>query len=264
MNETPVIPAAPASDAPKKKKKPAFRRVGTFTMGLCLILGGILLCTFLVRPSTQVLRLLKFSPLVLVALGAELLISHFRFPRARLKYDVLSVVVCCVVLLAGITGTAVGAAADVALTAPVRLDNWRNEIRDTCAGLLADEPIESMEVYFDSHLYDWEPMLILHSTDLNDLYTDSDLAISLHLSGDYDDADDFAREAKRIIRTLHAGKVQPGHLHILGRSPYDDQSFYLQLDGLFAHNLSAAELEELAMQSIDLPPETDAEVTPAE
>lgn len=255
MNEIPVIPAA--AEAPKKKKKPASRRVGTFTMGLCLILGGVLLCAFLVKPDPQVLRFLKFSPLVLICLGAELLISHFRFPRARLKYDFLSILVCFFVLLAGACGTAVGVAADVALTAPVRMDNWRDEIRDTCVGLLAEEDVESMDVWFDGYRYDWERLITLYNMRTNDLYSDADLAISLRLSGEYDDAEDFAREARAIIRALHEGKVHPGHLHILGDSPYDGQNFYLDLDGLFAHNLSLSDLENRAMDSIALPADTE-------
>lgn len=254
MNETSVISAVPAPEAPKKKKKPASRRVGTFTMGLCLILGGVLLCVFLINPSTRLLQYLQFSPLVLVALGAELLISHFRFPRARLKYDFLSVLVCFFVLLAGTCGTCVGVAAEVALTAPVRMDNWQDEIRDTCAGLLAEEEIESMDVWYDGYRYDWERMVTLYSTDLKDLYSDADLGISLRLSGEYD-AEDFAREAKSIIRALHEGKVHPGRLHILGDSPYGGQDFYLELDGMFAHNLSAAELQRRAMESVSLPEE---------
>jgi len=253
MNEVPVIPAAPTAEAPKKKKKPASRRVGTFTMGLCLILSGALLCAFLVKPDPKVLQLLKFSPVVLICLGAELLISHFRFPRARLKYDFLSVIVCFFVLLAGTCGTCVGIAADVALTAPVRMDNWRDEIRDTCAGLLAKEDVEAVDVWFDGYRYDWERMVCIYNMSTNDLYSDSDLAISLRLSGTYDDAEDFAREARTIIRALHEGNVHPGQLHILGESPYDDQNFYLDLDGLFAHNLSLSDLEKRAMGSITLP-----------
>lgn len=242
MNETSVIPAVPAPEAPKKKKKPTSRRVGTFTMGLCLILGGIFLCVFLIRPEPRMLQLLKFSPLVLVALGAELLISHFRFPRARLKYDVLSVIICFFVLLAGGCGTAVGAAADVALNVPVRVDNWRDEVRDTCDGLLADEEIESVEVWFDRYLYDWDRIIALHNMSANDLYSDADLGISLTLSGTYD-AEDFAREAKAVIRALHEGQVHPGHLHILGRG--DGTSYLLELDGLFAHKLSSADLQNM-------------------
>ena len=47
----------------------------------------------------------------------------------------------------------------------------------------------------------------------------------------------------------------PGRLHILGDSPYGGQDFYLELDGLFAHNLSAAELQRRAMESVSLPEE---------
>lgn len=239
MNETSVVPAV---EAPKKKKKPASRRVGTFTMGLCLILGGIFLCVFLIRPEPRMLQLLQFSPVVLISLGIELLISHFRFPKARLKYDFLSVIVCFFVLLFGACGAAAGIAADVALNVPVRMDNWRDEIRGTCAGLLADEKIEAMDVSINNGRYDWEQVLSIYAKDADEIYSDADLTISLHLSGEYD-TEDFAKEAKAVIRALHEGAVHPGQLLITAAG--EDVPFLLELDGLFAHKLSVAELEAL-------------------
>ena len=54
------------------------RRVGTFTLGVVLVLSGIamLLCMFF--PTLDLTVLLKLSPLILVSLGAETLLAARR------------------------------------------------------------------------------------------------------------------------------------------------------------------------------------------
>ena len=91
---TPAPPAAPASSRPA-------RRVGTLTMGVALILVGAAICTFqFLHDWNMLLLFCKASPLLLVALGCEVLISSAMAKGARLKYDFLSMFVCFL-LLAG-------------------------------------------------------------------------------------------------------------------------------------------------------------------
>ena len=82
--------AAPAQPAPAPTPR-RVRRVGTFTMGLCLVIAGIALVAGMFRPGWDMLNLFKLTPLVLVALGAELLAASAAKGDTRLKYDFL----CC-------------------------------------------------------------------------------------------------------------------------------------------------------------------------
>ena len=61
------------------------RRVGTFTLGVVLVLSGIamLLCMFF--PTLDLTVLLKLSPLILVSLGAETLLAARR--GSAIRYD---------------------------------------------------------------------------------------------------------------------------------------------------------------------------------
>ena len=59
--------------APKAPESAPVRRVGTLTMGLALVVVGAALCVGLFFPNVDFLLLFKLSPLVLVALGCEVI-----------------------------------------------------------------------------------------------------------------------------------------------------------------------------------------------
>lgn len=85
---TPVRQPVPARPQPTQR----VRRVGSFSMGLALIVFGILLLLFLFTRNYNIpLTAAKWSPLLLVALGAEILLSNVLFRKDKLKYDFLSV-----------------------------------------------------------------------------------------------------------------------------------------------------------------------------
>lgn len=91
--------AAPVSPAPTATRP--VRRVGTLTMGIALILVGAGICVLQFSRDWDLLLLFcKLSPLLLVALGCEVLLSAALAKGARLKYDFLSMFVCFL-LLAG-------------------------------------------------------------------------------------------------------------------------------------------------------------------
>ncbi|WMJ23770.1 hypothetical protein RBG61_03650 [Paludicola sp. MB14-C6] len=66
------------------------RRVGTFTLGIALILIGIMIPLALIFKASA-LQIIQFSPLILIVLGAEILVYAIRFKEEKLKYDGLSI-----------------------------------------------------------------------------------------------------------------------------------------------------------------------------
>lgn len=87
--------AAPrtAQETPQK-----VRRVGTFAFGLVLIAAGVLAIVHVLAPGLDLIAIVKFAPAVLIVLGVEVLI-YAAMPNVKLKYDFLSMFVCCLVLL---------------------------------------------------------------------------------------------------------------------------------------------------------------------
>ena len=68
------------------------RRVGTFTLGVVLVAAGCGMLASLLWPQVEIGWLLKASPLILVALGAETLLSARG--GGRVRYDWVGMFLC--------------------------------------------------------------------------------------------------------------------------------------------------------------------------
>ena len=85
---------ASAQSAPEEK---TVRRVGTITLGLFLIaLGGCLLGYYFI-PGFPILLVQQLSPLILVALGVEVL--YFSARPGRCRVDFASVLLCLALMV---------------------------------------------------------------------------------------------------------------------------------------------------------------------
>ncbi len=76
------------------------RRVGTFTLGVVLVAAGLGMLASLFWPALEIGWLLKASPLILVALGVETLLSARG--GGRIKYDWLGMLLCFLLVGAGL------------------------------------------------------------------------------------------------------------------------------------------------------------------
>lgn len=76
------------------------RRVGTFTLGVVLVAAGLGMLASLLWPQAEIGWLLKSSPLILVALGAETLLAARG--GGRVKYDWLGMLLCFLLVGAGL------------------------------------------------------------------------------------------------------------------------------------------------------------------
>ncbi|MFZ2539538.1 MAG: hypothetical protein WAX04_11640 [Oscillospiraceae bacterium] len=80
------------------------RRVGTFTLGITLILIGIMVPLILIFKEKS-LVILQFAPIVLVILGVEVLIYAIKFKDDVLRYDGVSIFLVIMISIVSI-GTA--------------------------------------------------------------------------------------------------------------------------------------------------------------
>lgn len=82
-----------------KPKSNTVHRVGSITMAIALISSGIVLFISLLAPHfIELTFVLKFMPLYLVILGSEILYSYFKYSTVQLKYDLLSMFFCFVII----------------------------------------------------------------------------------------------------------------------------------------------------------------------
>lgn len=76
------------------------RRVGTFTLGVVLVAAGCGMLVSLLWPAFEIGWLLNASPLILVALGVETLLSARG--GGKVKYDWLGMLLCFLLVGAGL------------------------------------------------------------------------------------------------------------------------------------------------------------------
>lgn len=99
-------PGNPNRSAPQQETPPVkTRRVGTLTFGLVMVVVGVLLIIKLIRPAFDLNLILRFSPVILITLGLEVLVYAAR-PDVKMKYDFLSMFLCFLVICAAACGSA--------------------------------------------------------------------------------------------------------------------------------------------------------------
>ena len=100
--------------APKAPESAPVRRVGTLTLGVCLIACGVLFLCYFFVPHFNWDLALKIAPAAgLILLGCEVL--YFAARPQRWKYDFLSVFLCIVLMVSAFGGACLMAAFDFAL-----------------------------------------------------------------------------------------------------------------------------------------------------
>ena len=80
-------------------KRPA-RRVGTVTLGLTLVTAGVLMLISLFWPEANLRGVVKLSPLILVSLGVEALLSARS--GGAVKYDWVGMLLCFILTIAAL------------------------------------------------------------------------------------------------------------------------------------------------------------------
>lgn len=101
-------------EAPQTAKPQPLRRVGSFTLGVCLIAAGIFFLLAYFVPGVDWKLMLKIAPAAgLILLGCEVL--YFAARPQRWKYDFLSVFLCIVLMVSAFGGACLMAAFDFAL-----------------------------------------------------------------------------------------------------------------------------------------------------
>ena len=99
-NNSASAPVADVSRVPSPVPTPISpreRRVGTFTFGVTLVAAGLTMTAALFFPALDLRLFLRFSPLVLILLGTEVLLSARK--EGRMKYDWLGMLLCFFLVL---------------------------------------------------------------------------------------------------------------------------------------------------------------------
>lgn len=192
-------------------KQPPLRRVGSFTLGVCLIAAGIFfLLTYFVPgfPTQPVLRIIPAAGLVM--LGGEVL--FFAARPGRWKYDFWSVLICLVLM---------GGCFCLSLL-PVVWDEISPQRRQTELRLGQEYTAEAYDriktAAPEVRVKDIRGNAYLYSSKtetLRDLDAgDGHLNLTVELFGDYDSVQAFAQDCRRVTDAVQQCSALPDELRI--------------------------------------------------
>ena len=217
-NETGFAPETPGTQPPAPEKKPPLRRVGSITLGACLIAAGVFFLCYHFVPGFDWQLALKIAPAAgLILLGGEVLFFSAR--PGRWKYDFWSVLVC-LVLMAGCFGLSL---------LPVAWDELGPERNQASMKLsqqyTADAYAQIRKADPDAPVKDISGNVYLYTgavKTLEELNSGNGyLSLHVELSGSYGSAEQFAQACRSMTDAVQQCRPQPDTL-IFAWSPDND------------------------------------------
>ena len=234
-------------------KQPPLRRVGSFTLGVCLIAAGIFFLLAYFVPGVDWKLMLKIAPAAgLILLGGEVL--FFAARPGRWKYDFWSVLIC-LVLMAGCFGLSL---------LPVVWDELGPERNQASMKLsqqyTADAYAQIRKSDPDAPVKDISGNVYLYTgavKTLEDIDGGSGyVTLDVELSGSYGSAEQFAQACRSMTDAVQQCRPQPDTL-IFAWSPENDpgqslaagtlqrvEQYTLQLDGIAQLDWTAEQMEK--------------------
>lgn len=217
------------------------RRVGSIAFALVLIAAGVLLMVYQLVPGFNLLKILKFSPVILIVLGVEMLYYSAR-PDVKVKFDWLAMLGTAFTLC--IVGTAALLPLAISEWDPAR-DYARNRIESQKAdamysALTADPALKAklnslnVEVRF------------FHEADGDyTLQSGDDCILYAALQGPYADAETFAADCMAVMQRAADDGLGFTCYHFNADEDTDDGiSYYLDCVASYPAGLTAAQVAQ--------------------
>ena len=197
--QEPAVPETPQKAQPQ-------RRVGSLTLGVCLIAAGIFFLCYHFVPGFDVQLVLEIAPAVgLVLLGCEVL--FFATRPERWKYDFVSVFVCLVLM-----ACCFGLSLLPAVWDEISPDRWQtaNRLEDAYTTLVYDAIRKDAP---DIALRDVSSDLNLYTSKVDSLTElqpgDGHLTLTVNLYGPYDSTETFAADCRRVLDAVQTQSTRP-------------------------------------------------------
>lgn len=217
------------------------RRVGSIAFALVLIAAGVLLMVYQLVPQFDLLKILKFSPVLLIVLGVEMLYYSAR-PDVKVKFDWLAMLGTAFTLC--IVGTAA--------LLPLAISEWnpasdyaRNRIEsqkaDAMYSALTDDP--ALKAKLNSLNVE---VRFFHEADGDyTLQSGDDCILYAALQGPYADAETFAADCMAVMQRAADGGLGFTCYHFDADEDTDDGiSYYLDCVASYPAGLTAAQVAQ--------------------
>lgn len=222
------------------------RRVGTLAFALVLILAGVLLMVYQLVPRFNLLQIVKFSPIILVVLGIEMLVYSAK-PDVLVKFDWLAMLgtafTLCVVGAAALLPLAVSEWGPARSSAISRIET--EKVDALYSALTADPELKAKTGYCGVNVW------FNHGAGGSyTLQSGDDCVLNATLTGPYADAESFAADCIGIMQ-LAADKDLgfTSYRFSSGEDTDDGISYYLDCVASYPAGLTAAQVAQRVTES---------------
>lgn len=196
----------PKNPPPAAAQAEPVRRVGSVTLGICLITAGIFFLAYHFLPNFDAPLVLKIVPAAgLVLLGCEVL--YYATKPQRGKYDFVSVFVCLVLMACCFGLTLLPLVweqidPDNQLVAQKLSDDYQRSVYEKFQQEAPEIRLKDMGCWVELYRYDGgEGKLTSDNTET--------LELNVWLQGPYDSAEAFAKDCRRLTNVAQQMEVQP-------------------------------------------------------
>lgn len=248
--------AVPLQQSPRRR--PVYV-IGVLSAAASLIFMGVMLIISLQTSPIGAYSAIKWSPVMLVFLGAEILYAVFRKRSLRIKVDIRSVVITAVLIALSCVLSAVSVNASAGtgerIYAESRLQNMlASELRDT----IAKDYIKSVDI--ETQLFGEDAEMYATPADLND---GDIINLTIHFADAQMTIREFAKDCKEILDDIHKLSYNFGRIDFIA----DDRinHYVLNVDWHYQSDFSADKLAGFVnyfgddISDTDIPDITDDE-----
>ena len=222
------------------------RRVGTLAFALVLILAGVLLMVYQLVPRFNLLQIVKFSPIILVVLGIEMLVYSAK-PDVLVKFDWLAMLgtafTLCVVGAAALLPLAVSEWGPARSSAISRIET--EKVDALYSALTADPELKAKTGYCGVNVW------FNHGAGGSyTLQSGDDCVLNATLTGPYADAESFAADCIGIMQLAADKDLGFTSYHFSSDEDTDDGiSYYLDCVASYPAGLTAAQVAQRVQTS---------------
>ena len=222
------------------------RRVGTLAFALVLILAGVLLMLYQIVPAFNLLQIVKFSPVILVVLGIEMLVYSAK-PDVLVKFDWLAMLgtafTLCVVGAAALLPLAVSEWGPARSSAISRIET--EKVDALYSALTADPELKAKTGYCGVNVW------FNHGAGGSyTLQSGDDCVLNATLTGPYADAESFAADCIGIMQLAADKDLGFTSYHFSSGEDTDDGiSYYLDCVASYPAGLTAAQVAQRVQTS---------------
>lgn len=205
-NTTPETSWMPKNPPSAAVQTAPVRRVGSMTLGVCLITAGIFFLCYHFLPNFDAQLVLKLAPAAgLILLGGEVL--YYAAKPQRGKYDFISVFICLVLMACCFGLTLFPLVWDEIdpqnqIVAKNLSDDYQQQVYEQIQKDVPDIRLKDMGCGLSLYRYNIEgEKLTADNTKM--------LELNFWLQGPYDSAEAFAKDCRRLTDVIQKMEVQP-------------------------------------------------------